>query len=100
LRGGCLWRRLHTYARKELLDMTSVATRGNTIAMADGTQIYYKDWGSGQAVVFSHGWPLMADMWDATMLFLASNGYRCIAHDRRGHGRSTQPWNGNGTATT
>ena len=61
----------------------------------DGTQIYYKDWGIGQPVLFSHGWPLSADSWEAQMLFLASSGYRCIAHDRRGHGRSSQPWNGN-----
>jgi len=61
----------------------------------DGTQIYFKDWGSGQPIVFSHGWPLTADAWDAQMVFLASRGFRCIAHDRRGHGRSTQPWNGN-----
>jgi non-heme chloroperoxidase len=67
----------------------------STITMKDGTQIYYKDWGTGQAVVFSHGWPLSADSWEAQMVFLASNGYRCIAHDRRGHGRSSQPWNGN-----
>ena len=66
-----------------------------TIATRDGTQIYYKDWGTGQPVVFSHGWPLSADSWEAQMLFLASRGYRCIAHDRRGHGRSSQPWNGN-----
>jgi len=65
------------------------------ITMQDGTQIYYKDWGSGQPVVFSHGWPLCSDSWEAQMMFLASNGYRCIAHDRRGHGRSSQPWNGN-----
>jgi non-heme chloroperoxidase len=58
-------------------------------------QIYYKDWGSGQPVVFSHGWPLSSDAWDDQMFFLASNGYRCIAHDRRGHGRSSQPWGGN-----
>ena len=58
-------------------------------------QLYYKDWGSGQPVVFSHGWPLSADAWDDQMYFLASNGYRCIAHDRRGHGRSSQPWGGN-----
>jgi non-heme chloroperoxidase len=68
---------------------------GNTITTRDGTQIYYKDWGTGQPVVFSHGWPLTADAWEAQMFFLASNGFRCIAHDRRGHGRSSQPWNGN-----
>src|SRR4030066_110308 len=67
----------------------------STITMQDGTQIYYKDWGAGQPVVFSHGWPLSSDSWEAQMLFLAANGYRCIAHDRRGHGRSSQPWNGN-----
>ena len=61
----------------------------------DGTQIYYKDWGTGQPVMFSHGWPLNADSWEAQMMFLATNGYRCIAHDRRGHGRSSQPWSGN-----
>jgi non-heme chloroperoxidase len=67
----------------------------STITTKDGTQIYYKDWGTGQPVVFSHGWPLSSDSWEAQMVFLASNGYRCIAHDRRGHGRSSQPWTGN-----
>jgi non-heme chloroperoxidase len=65
------------------------------ITVKDGTQIYYKDWGTGNPVVFSHGWPLNSDSWESQMLFLATRGYRCIAHDRRGHGRSSQPWNGN-----
>jgi non-heme chloroperoxidase len=67
----------------------------NTITTKDGTQIYYKDWGRGQPVVFSHGWPLSSDAFEDQMFFLSSRGYRCIAHDRRGHGRSSQPWNGN-----
>jgi non-heme chloroperoxidase len=79
--------------------MTTMTTAGvrttSTITVQDGTQIYYKDWGSGQPVVFSHGWPLSADAWDSQMFFLASHGYRVIAHDRRGHGRSSQPWDGN-----
>ena len=69
----------------------------STLTMKDGTSIYYKDWGppDGPVVTFSHGWPLCADAWDAQMFHLASQGYRCIAHDRRGHGRSSQPWDGN-----
>src|SRR5437764_3328338 len=67
----------------------------NTITTKDGTQLYYRDWGKGQPVVFSHGWPLTGDAFEDQMFFLASHGYRCIAHDRRGHGRSSQPWNGN-----
>ena len=66
-----------------------------TITTKDGAQIFYKDWGSGQPVVFSHGWPLNADAWDEQLFFVASNGFRAIAHDRRGHGRSSQTWDGN-----
>jgi len=66
-----------------------------TITTKDGTQIYYKDWGKGQPIVFSHGWPLSIDEWDAQMLFFGQQGYRVIAHDRRGHGRSDQTWDGN-----
>ena len=67
----------------------------SSLQMKDGTTIDYKDWGKGQPVVFSHGWPLSSDAWEDQMIFLASRGFRCIAHDRRGHGRSSQPWTGN-----
>jgi len=67
----------------------------SALTTRDGTRIFYKDWGTGQPIVFSHGWPLSADAWEDQMLFLASKGFRCIAHDRRGHGRSSQPWAGN-----
>src|SRR5678810_816782 len=67
----------------------------STITTKDGTTIYYKDWGTGPAVTLSHGWPLNADAWDGQMLFLAQNGFRVVAHDRRGHGRSSQPATGN-----
>lgn len=75
--------------------MSTLLTDGHTITTRDGTSIYYKDWGSGQPVVLSHGWPLSSDSWEGQMLHLASNGFRVIAHDRRGHGRSSQPWRGN-----
>jgi len=67
----------------------------STITVKDGTTIYYKDWGKGPAVTFSHGWPLCSDAWDGQMMFLAENGFRAVAHDRRGHGRSSQAWSGN-----
>ncbi|GGC10438.1 alpha/beta fold hydrolase [Pseudoduganella buxea] len=67
----------------------------STITTRDGVELYYKDWGKGQPVVFSHGWPLNSDSWESQMLHLAANGFRVIAHDRRGHGRSSQPWDGN-----
>ena len=71
------------------------ASKGSsTITTPDGTTLFYKDWGTGQPIVFSHGWPLSSDAWEDQMMFLASNGFRCIAHDRRGHGRSSQPWGG------
>ena len=71
----------------------------NTVTVADGTVIHYKDWGSGEPVVFSHGWPLQGDAWEDQMMFLATHGYRVIAHDRRGHGLSSQPWDGNNMDT-
>ncbi len=82
--------------------MSTITTKDgtkNTITTKDGTKIFYKDWGTGQPVVFSHGWPLTADVWDDQMDFVASNGYRGIAHDRRGGGRSSQPWDGNNLDT-
>jgi len=74
---------------------STVARTSDYLTTPDGTRLYYKDWGRGQPVVFSHGWPLNSDSWEAQMLFLAEHGYRVIAHDRRGHGRSSQPWDGN-----
>jgi len=83
-------------ALKSVLDTRKKgASDVTTIMTKDGTQIYFKDWGTGQPVVFSHGWPLSADAWEDQMLFLGEHGYRVIAHDRRGHGRSSQPWTGN-----
>ena len=81
-----------------LMSLTTVRVK-NTITTQDGTQIFYKDWGKGQPIVFSHGWPLNADAWDDQMNLVASNGFRGIAHDRRGGGRSSQPWDGNNLDT-
>jgi len=77
--------------------VTAIAHTPSTITTADGVQLYYKDWGpkDGPVVTFSHGWPLDSDSWDAQMMFLANHGYRVVAHDRRGHGRSSQPWEDN-----
>jgi non-heme chloroperoxidase len=75
--------------------MSTVTSPSTTVATKDGTQIFYKDWGSGQPIVFSHGWPLNADAWDDQSAFVGANGFRAVAHDRRGHGRSSQPWTGN-----
>ena len=82
-----------------MLTYESGAKALTTITTEDGTQIYYKDWGEGQPVVFSHGWPLNGDAWENQMLFLVQHGYRTIAHDRRGHGRSSQPSEGNDMST-
>jgi non-heme chloroperoxidase len=84
--GARLPRAVAHYSKEKL--MATITTR-------DGNEIFYKDWGTGQPVVFSHGWPLNADAWDEQAFFVASHGYRAIAHDRRGHGRSSQPWDGN-----
>lgn len=90
---------IHARSRAETTPSPTTPTEGkamsNVFTTQDGTQIYYKDWGTGPVVSFSHGWPLSADAWESQMFFLASQGYRCIAHDRRGHGRSSQPWHGN-----
>src|SRR4030081_1786544 len=77
-------------SRREERSMTT-----GMVTTQDGTEVFYKDWGMGQPVVFSHGWPLNADAWDDQLFFMASNGFRAVAHDRRGHGRSSQPWGGN-----
>jgi non-heme chloroperoxidase len=82
-------------AAPKFMSRPSSAPAGNFLTVADGTVIHYKDWGSGQPVVFSHGWPLQGDAWEDQMFYLASQGYRVIAHDRRGHGLSSQPWTGN-----
>ena len=76
-------------------DTSAVRNASNHLVLKDGTSLFYKDWGSGQPIVFSHGWPLTADAWDAQLLFMSERGYRVVAHDRRGHGRSTQTWTGN-----
>ena len=74
---------------------TKETTKMTTVSMRDGTKVFYKDWGSGPVITFSHGWPLTADAWDAQMMFFGTHGFRVIAHDRRGHGRSDQSWSGN-----
>lgn len=87
----------HVSREADLVHSSLTSTKGSTmstITTKDGTTIYYKEWGSGPPVVFSHGWPLTADAWEDQMIFLAAQGYRCIAHDRRAHGRSSQPWGG------
>jgi non-heme chloroperoxidase len=94
-RGGGLGVTRAKAATATFPNRTQGDTSMTTITTTDGASIYYKDWGTGQPVVFSHGWPLTADAFEDQMFFLASHGYRCIAHDRRGHGRSSQPWNGN-----
>lgn len=86
-----------TSSHSEPASVEAFARTANTITTVDGVQLYYKDWGpkNGPVVTFSHGWPLSSDSWESQMIFLASKGYRVVAHDRRGHGRSSQPWDGN-----
>src|SRR5262245_34745162 len=81
--------------RESMTTITASKRSSSTIITDDGTELYYKDWGEGPAVTFSHGWPLSSDMWDGQMLFLAQHGFRTVAHDRRGHGRSSQASSGN-----
>jgi non-heme chloroperoxidase len=92
-----------SHAHNQGIESNTTNTTGtpgmNHVRTKDGTEIFFKDWGKGQPVVFSHGWPLSADDWDAQMFYFASRGFRCIAHDRRGHGRSTQTWDGNNMDT-
>src|SRR5262245_36507320 len=83
-----------TPSEAQTISTLAAERTASMVTTKDGTQIYYKDWGKGPVVTFSHGWPLNADAWDAQMLFLTQNGYRAIAHDRRGHGRSTQASSG------
>ena len=89
--------RAGTAAESPSLSPATAGRASDTVTTKDGTRLYFKEWGprDGQPVVFSHGWPLNADTWEDQMFFLGGHGYRCIAHDRRGHGRSSQPWNGN-----
>jgi non-heme chloroperoxidase len=77
-----------------------ITRRRHTVTVSDGTEIFFKDWGTGQPIVFSHGWPLSADAWEDQMVFLGQHGYRCIAHYRQGQGRSSLPWTGNDASVT
>src|SRR5262245_42545435 len=93
---GATARRVDSPVQKgRVMSTITAEVMGSTITTEDGTQIYYKDWGKGPVVTFSHGWPLSSDAWDGQMLFLAQRGFRVVAHDRRGHGRSTQASSGN-----